>query len=163
MDRGFCSADNINALYKDHYKFLLGASTTLKYARDFIREIGDTKEHFEFYDSDFDLYVFSKTCMPSARLLPGIMSNRDCTRAILSMRTAVCTCISTTIPRNRSMMRRTSTAGCCSIVKRYYPVIPCRNIIRSTGSTSRSRRLLSAASPSIGRKPNSPSAYNWIP
>ena len=61
MDRGFCNADNINALYKAHYKFLLGASTTLKYARDFIREIGDTKEHFEFYDSDFDLYVFSKT------------------------------------------------------------------------------------------------------
>ena len=41
--------------YKDHYKFLLGTSTTLKYARDFIREIGDTKVHFEFYDSDFDL------------------------------------------------------------------------------------------------------------
>ena len=61
MDRGFCSADNINALYKNHYKFLLGASTTLKYAKDFIREIGETKDHFEFYDNDFDLYVFSKT------------------------------------------------------------------------------------------------------
>lgn len=61
MDRGFCSTDNINALYKNHYKFLFGASTTLKYAKDFIREIGDTKDHFEFYDSDFNLYVFSKT------------------------------------------------------------------------------------------------------
>ena len=61
MDRGFCSTDNINALYKNHYKFLLGASTTLKYAKDFIREVGDTKDHFEFYDNDFDLYVFSKT------------------------------------------------------------------------------------------------------
>jgi transposase len=61
MDRGFCSADNINALYKDHYKFLLGASTTLKYAKDFIGEVGDAKDHFEFYNSDFDLYVFSKT------------------------------------------------------------------------------------------------------
>ena len=61
IDRGFCSTDNINALYKNHYKFLLGASTTLKYAKDFIREIGDTKDYFEFYDSDFDLYVFSKT------------------------------------------------------------------------------------------------------
>ena len=60
-NRGFCSTDNINALYKNHYKFLLGASTTLKYAKDFIREVGDTKDHFEFYDSDFDLYVFSKT------------------------------------------------------------------------------------------------------
>ena len=61
MDRGFASTDNINALYRDHYKFLLGASTTLKYAKDFIREVGDTKDHFEFYNSDFDLYVFSKT------------------------------------------------------------------------------------------------------
>lgn len=61
MDCGFCSTDNINALYKNHYKFLFGASTTLKYAKDFIREVGDTKDHFEFYDSDFDLYVFSKT------------------------------------------------------------------------------------------------------
>ena len=31
MDCGFCSTDNVNALYKNHYKFLLGASTTLKY------------------------------------------------------------------------------------------------------------------------------------
>lgn len=61
MDCGFCSTDNINALYKNHYKFLFGASTTLKYAKDFIRAIGDNKDHFEFYDSDFDLYVFSKT------------------------------------------------------------------------------------------------------
>ena len=61
MDRGFASTDNINALYKDHYKFLLGASTTLKYAKDFIREVDDSKDHFEHYDSDFDLYVFSKT------------------------------------------------------------------------------------------------------
>lgn len=61
MDRGFCSADNINALYKEHYKFLLGASTALSYAKDFIREIGETKDHFEYYDSDYDLYVFTKT------------------------------------------------------------------------------------------------------
>lgn len=61
MDRGFCSSDNINALYKDHYKFLLGASTTLKYAKDFIREISEKKDHFEHYDSDFELYVFTKT------------------------------------------------------------------------------------------------------
>ena len=61
MDRGFCSADNINALYKEHYKFLLGASTALSYAKDFIREIEETKDHFEYYDSDYDLYVFTKT------------------------------------------------------------------------------------------------------
>lgn len=61
MDRGFCSTANINALYKDHYKFLLGASSSLKYAKDFIREIGDAKDHLQHYDSNFDLYLFTKT------------------------------------------------------------------------------------------------------
>lgn len=36
VDRGFCNADNINALYKDHYKILPGVPSTPKYARDFI-------------------------------------------------------------------------------------------------------------------------------
>ena len=33
MDRGFYSADNINALYKDHLKFLCGTSTALNFAK----------------------------------------------------------------------------------------------------------------------------------
>ena len=61
MDRGYYSADNINALYKDHMKFLCGASASLSFARDFIREIGPRKDHYEFYNSDQELYVFTKT------------------------------------------------------------------------------------------------------
>lgn len=61
MDRGFYSTDNINALYKEHHKFLIGASTSLKHAKEFIREVGNAKDHFEHYHSDFDLYVFTKT------------------------------------------------------------------------------------------------------
>lgn len=61
MDRGFYSANNINELYKEHYKFLIGTSTTLTYAKDFIREIGNTKDHYEHYNSNYELYIFSKT------------------------------------------------------------------------------------------------------
>lgn len=61
MDRGYYSVDNINAMYKEHLKFLCGTSTTLKFAKDFIREIGADKDRYEHYNSDLELYVFSKT------------------------------------------------------------------------------------------------------
>lgn len=61
LDRGFYSAENINALFKNHYKFVAGVNTSLTYARDFIREIKDTKDHYEYYNSDYELYVFSKS------------------------------------------------------------------------------------------------------
>ena len=61
IDRGYYSADNINALYKEHLKFLCGTSTALKFARDYIREIGPDKDRYEYYNSDLELYIFSKT------------------------------------------------------------------------------------------------------
>ena len=61
MDRGYYSADNINALYKEHLKFLCGTSTALSFAKSFIREIGSRKDHYEFYNSNLELYVFTKT------------------------------------------------------------------------------------------------------
>ena len=61
MDRGFFSQENINALYKDHLKFLCGASTSLGFAKAFIREIGANKDHYEYYNSSLELYVFTKT------------------------------------------------------------------------------------------------------
>ena len=61
MDRGYYSAENINALYKEHMKFLCGTSTTLSFAKKFIREIGIRKDYYEYYNSDLELYVFSKT------------------------------------------------------------------------------------------------------
>ena len=61
IDRGYYSADNINAMYKEHLKFLCGTSTALKFAKDYIREIGADKDRYEAYNSDLELYVFSKT------------------------------------------------------------------------------------------------------
>lgn len=61
MDRGYYSADNVNALYKDHLKFLCGTSTSLSFAKDFIREVGTGKDNYENYHSDLELYVFTKT------------------------------------------------------------------------------------------------------
>lgn len=61
MDRGYYSADNINALFKEHMKFLCGTSTALSFAKAYIREIGAKKDSYESYNSDLELYIFSKT------------------------------------------------------------------------------------------------------
>ena len=61
MDRGYYSAENINALFKKHLKFLCGTSSALSFAKDFIREIGSRKDHYEYYNSNLELYVFTKT------------------------------------------------------------------------------------------------------
>lgn len=61
MDRGFYSSGNINDLYKNHYKFIVGASTALTYAKEFIREVADHKDSYESYNDDYELYAFSKT------------------------------------------------------------------------------------------------------
>ena len=61
MDRRYYSAENINALFKKHLKFLCGTSSALSFAKDFIREIGSRKDHYEYYNSNLELYVFTKT------------------------------------------------------------------------------------------------------
>ena len=61
MDRGYYSADNINALYQEHRKFLCSTSAALKFAKNSIREIGAEKDRYEHYNSDLELYVFSRT------------------------------------------------------------------------------------------------------
>ena len=61
MDRGYYSLDNINALYKEHRKFLCSTSAALKFAKDSIREIGAEKDRYEHYNSNLELYVFSRT------------------------------------------------------------------------------------------------------
>ena len=61
MDRGYYSADNINSLYKDHMKFLCGTATTISFAKEFIREVGAGKDSYEAYDSELELYIFTKT------------------------------------------------------------------------------------------------------
>lgn len=59
MDRGFYSAENINGLYKEHYKFIVAASTSLSYAKDAIREHGASMKTWERYNDKYELYVHS--------------------------------------------------------------------------------------------------------
>ena len=61
MDCGFYSKDNINALYRKYYKFIIGVRTMLGYVKDFITEIGTGKDSYEAYDENNALYAFSKT------------------------------------------------------------------------------------------------------
>ena len=75
MDRGYYSAENINALFKKHLKFLCGTSSALSFAKDFIREIGSRKDHYEYYNSNLELYV-------SPRRLPGTMNRSARTRGM---------------------------------------------------------------------------------
>lgn len=50
LDRGFYSTDNINGMYKEHYKFSAGASTSLSCAKQFITELGDDIEYSDVAD-----------------------------------------------------------------------------------------------------------------
>ena len=61
IDRGYYSADNINSLFKKHLKFLCGTTNSSSFVIEFIQEIGNKKDHYEYYNSDLELYVFTKT------------------------------------------------------------------------------------------------------
>ena len=61
LDRGFYSADNINGMYKEHYKFIAGASTSLSYAKQFISEIGEDIQLFSNYNDNYHVYAATKT------------------------------------------------------------------------------------------------------
>jgi transposase len=61
MDRGFYSEENINALYKKHYKFLISAKNSLKFVRE---KIDDTMENIisrQHYSSKYCIYYDSFT------------------------------------------------------------------------------------------------------
>lgn len=57
MDRGFYSEDNINALYKDHIKFLIAAKTSLKFIRKELDPIYDEFRSFDHYSEKYELYA----------------------------------------------------------------------------------------------------------
>ena len=61
MDRGFYSTANINDLYKGHHKFIVGASTSLSYAKAYIKEIGDSMQNYARYNEQYEVYIASKT------------------------------------------------------------------------------------------------------
>lgn len=61
MDRGFYSADNINELYKNHHKFIIGASTSLSYAKQCIQQHGEQMRTWNHYNESYQVYVYSET------------------------------------------------------------------------------------------------------
>jgi transposase len=56
MDRGFYSKANIDMLYKNHQKFLISLSMSLKLARDTLEPIYDTFRSFDHYNPEYELY-----------------------------------------------------------------------------------------------------------
>jgi len=61
MDRGFYSQENINSLYHDHRKFLLSVNMSLKFVQKELEPLYESFRNFEYYDSDYELYMRSVT------------------------------------------------------------------------------------------------------
>ena len=56
MDRGFYSEVNLNALYKEHLKFLIAAKTSLSLVRKALDTVYDDFRTFEYYHEAYELY-----------------------------------------------------------------------------------------------------------
>ena len=61
MDRGFYSEANVNALYKDHLKFLLAASTSLKLIRRELDRVKDELDSYSNYNENHHVYAMTVT------------------------------------------------------------------------------------------------------
>ena len=59
MDRGFYSEANVNALYKDHLKFLLAASTSLKLIRRELDRVKDELDSYSNYNENHHVYAMT--------------------------------------------------------------------------------------------------------
>jgi transposase len=59
MDRGFFSEPNINGLYKEHIKFLIGAKISLKLVRQALDGVYDEIRSFENYSQKHDVYGYT--------------------------------------------------------------------------------------------------------
>lgn len=60
MDRGFYSCDNINALLANHYKFLIGVSTSLADVKRMIKERGNTMRSLDNYDTQHEVFCLTE-------------------------------------------------------------------------------------------------------
>jgi transposase len=61
LDRGFFSANNINALYREHHKFLLSVKTNNGFVSGLVEEAKATIKHYSNYDIDHDVYYLGST------------------------------------------------------------------------------------------------------
>jgi transposase len=56
MDRGFYSEDNINALFKDHLKFMIAVKMSYSFVRKELEPFYDQFRSFENYSEKYELY-----------------------------------------------------------------------------------------------------------
>jgi transposase len=61
MDRGFYSKANIDALYKNHHKFLIAAKTSLKFVKIKLDEVRGKMDTRSLYSSNHKVYATSFT------------------------------------------------------------------------------------------------------
>jgi transposase len=61
MDRGYYSEKNLNDLMKEHFKFIIGAKTSLKFIRAQIEKDRDGFDRRELYDSETGLFIKTHT------------------------------------------------------------------------------------------------------
>ena len=59
MDRGFYSEDNINGLYREHVKFLVGVKLSLKFIKKNLDVIYDDIRMFTNYDESIETYGYT--------------------------------------------------------------------------------------------------------
>jgi len=59
IDRGFFSIVNINGLYKEHIKFLIGAKISFKLVHQALDEVYDKIRSFEHYSPNHDVYGYT--------------------------------------------------------------------------------------------------------
>lgn len=61
LDRGFYSKDNINALYRQHQKFLIGVKLSLKYVKEVLEEERDNLQSWTNHHPQFGVYGVCRT------------------------------------------------------------------------------------------------------
>lgn len=59
MDRGFYSEDNINGLYREHVKFIVGARLSLKFIKNNLDNVYDDIRMFNNYDDGIATYGYT--------------------------------------------------------------------------------------------------------
>ena len=60
MDRGFYSADNVDALYRGHYKFLLSPRGNSGFVRPFLEAERENIRDYKNYSMTYDVYCLSR-------------------------------------------------------------------------------------------------------
>jgi len=104
MDRGFYSEENVNALFRDHLKFIMAAKLNLTYVKQELNKVRATIRNWENYDQRYELYAQTSSII-------GDTSRNGRTRETRSSRNEGCTFICFSIAKRRSRMKRSTT--CC--------------------------------------------------